>query len=362
MAAQQQGWTGYCEGAKTGYSHLAPKFATKTRQINQPLGKEKAKAIAKELGITKDMQLTKQEYKEFIGTKGTRRNNPNQAIIYNCVQNLSNSTGNPIKVDTDGDGKKDTDVVLGSYGLSVINENSEAYIQTDCFENSCGYIADCLAFNSLASGYLQRWSITHGTYDKWRAMIELPSFKELTIASTRCQDEYVDDNACVVPLENGAAETEYAGVPLTPTIWLINFMFLYKLNRKVAANMPGYAAKLPSSVADGMIEAQANDAFGLPYQDTIDLLPGVTTLNQTSKQKKRAEHQGDPIISPSNPAKARSSKRKNADSSAVEVMEALPTDAIAELASATSLDPSRESIDLGSDPHTDGSTLLEVIS
>ena len=116
-------------------------------------------------------------------------------------------------------------------------------------------------------------------------MIELASFKELTIASTRCQDVYVDDNACVVPLENGAAETEYAGVPLTPTIWLINFMFLYKLNPKVAANMPGYAAKLPGSVAKGMIEAQGNDAFGLPYQDTINLLPGVTTLNQTSKQK-----------------------------------------------------------------------------
>ncbi|MDA9699956.1 hypothetical protein N9U74_02175 [Synechococcus sp. AH-736-M02] len=201
-------------------------------------------------------------------------------------------------MDTNGDGKKDTDVVLGSYGLSVIDENSEAYIQTDCFENSCGYIADCLAFNSLASGYLKRWSITHGTYDKWRAMIELPSFKELTIASTRCQDENVDDNACVVPLENRAAETEYAGVPLTPTIWLINFMFLYKLNAKVAAKMPGYSAKLPSSVANGMIEAQANDAFGLPYQDTIDLLPGVTTLNQTYKQKNRADHQGDAIISP----------------------------------------------------------------
>ena len=95
MAAQQQGWTGYCEGAKTGYSHLAPKFARKTRQINQPLGMEKAKAIAFELGITKDMQLTKKEYKEFIGTKGKRRNNPNQAIIYNCVQNLSNSTTIP---------------------------------------------------------------------------------------------------------------------------------------------------------------------------------------------------------------------------------------------------------------------------
>ena len=85
----------------------------KTRQINQPLGTEQAKEIAFELSITKDMQLTKKEYKEFIGTRGTRRNNPNQAIIYNWVQNLSNSTSNPIKVDTNGDGKKDTEVVLG---------------------------------------------------------------------------------------------------------------------------------------------------------------------------------------------------------------------------------------------------------
>ena len=32
-------------------------------------------------------------------------------------------------------------------------------------------------------------------------------------------------------------------------------MFLYKLNPRVAANMPGYASKLPSSIANGMIEA-----------------------------------------------------------------------------------------------------------
>lgn len=97
--------------------------------------------------------------------------------------------------------------------------------------------------------------------------------------------------------------------------------------------MPGYAAKLPSSIANGMIEAQANDAFGLPYQDTIDLLPGVHHPEPNIKTKNREDHHGDAIIGPANPAKARSSKRKTADSSTGEFIEALPTDAIAELAS-----------------------------
>ena len=91
-------------------------------------------------------------------------------------------------------------------------------------------------------------------------------------------------------------------------------------------------------------------------------MKNILKFGQTSKQKNRADHHGDAIIGPANPAKARSSKRKTADSSTGEVIEALLTDAIAELASSTSVNPSRNSMNLGRDPHSDGSTLLEVMS
>lgn len=270
-------WPGNCEGEKTGYSHLAPKFTSDPEKINQPLGIRKARRIAAELGITPEMTFTKEEYREFLGTKRSRRTNTNQAIIYNCVQVLSNSSANPIKVDTDGDKIPDEKIILGSYGLSVINNNSQAYIQTDCYETSCGYEANCLQFNSLATGYLQRWSIEHGTYKKWREMIKLRSFKKLTYASINCQNDYVEDNACIVNLK-GPETDSYAGVPLAPTLWLINFMFLYKMNPKVAAKMPGYAAHIPTDFAEAMIEAQADESYGLSYSEYINTLPGTTSI------------------------------------------------------------------------------------
>ena len=170
-------WPDHCKGEKTQYSHLAPEFTSEPEKINQPLGIKKARKIAFELGIKKSMLFTRQEYREFIGTRASRKMNPNQALIYDCVQILTNSSANPIKVDTDGDRKPDEKVILGSCGLSVINNDSQAYVQTDWYETSCGYEANCLQFNSLVDGYLQRWSIEHNTYKKWREMIKLRSFK-----------------------------------------------------------------------------------------------------------------------------------------------------------------------------------------
>ena len=96
-------WPDHCKGEKTQYSHLAPEFTSDPEKINQPLGIKKARKIAFELGIKKSMLFTRQEYREFIGTRASRKMNPNQALIYNCVQVLTNSSANPIKVDIDGD-------------------------------------------------------------------------------------------------------------------------------------------------------------------------------------------------------------------------------------------------------------------
>lgn len=287
------GWTKHCEGKKTGYSHLAPSFTLNPRKINKPLGRKKADFIADELGITEDMLLTKSEYRKFIGTPETREQNPDQATIYECVQFLTNSTANPYEVDVNGDGVTDQSVILGSYGMSVANVDSSLYIQTDCFEDGAGYQAQCLKFNELTKGYLQKWSLENGTYAKWREMLKLPSFKKLTYASLQCQDEYVDTNACVVDLNGvNGDEQRYAGVPMAPTLWLINFMFIYKMNPNMAAKMPGYAALIPGNFAEDMIQAQVDDQPGLPYEDYIDALPGQTSIASKGKRLSFSKNKG----------------------------------------------------------------------
>ena len=286
------GWTEHCEGKKTGYSHLAPSFTLNPRKINQPLGRKKADAIAEELGITKDMLLTRSEYRKFLGTPETRAQNSDQATIYDCVQFLTNSKANPYKVDLNGDGRIDERVILGSYGMSVVDVNSELYIQTDCYEEG-GYQAQCLKFNKLAKGYLQKWSLENGTYKQWREMLKLSSFKKLTAASLQCQNEYVDSNACIVDLKGTQdSEQRYAGVPLAPTLWLINFMFIYKMNPNMAAKMPGYAALIPEDIAKDMIQAQADEQPGLYYEDYIDQFPGKTSVSSGGRKLSFSKNKG----------------------------------------------------------------------
>ena len=65
MSSVEFGWTGHCEGQKTGYSHLAPAFTLNPRKINRPLGRKRADAIADELGITEEMLLTRREYRNL---------------------------------------------------------------------------------------------------------------------------------------------------------------------------------------------------------------------------------------------------------------------------------------------------------
>ena len=57
--------------------------------------------------------------------------------------------------------------------------------------------------------------------------------------------------------------SEYFGVPLTPGVYLINFLFLYIANPEDAANMPAYMAPLPSEFVACLRETPA----GCPWED-----------------------------------------------------------------------------------------------
>lgn len=94
----------------------------------------------------------------------------------------------------------------------------------------------------------------------------------------------MDSNACIVDLKGvQGSKQRYAGILMAPTLWLINFMFIYKMNPNMAAKMPGYAALIPDNIAEEMIKAQEAGELGLSYDDYIDDFPGKTSTSSSGK-------------------------------------------------------------------------------
>jgi hypothetical protein len=60
------------------------------------------------------------------------------------------------------------------------------------------------------------------------------------------------DNGVSVTNETSAGAA--FGVPVTPSVYLINFILLYFTNPEIAANMPAYRARLPQEVYKCLIE------------------------------------------------------------------------------------------------------------
>ena len=76
---------------------------------------------------------------------------------------------------------------------------------------------------------------------------------QILLAATfvACSDSPVDQASCGTGTSGGSSgsSTEYFAVPLTPGVYLINFLFLYSSHPENAAYMPAYSAPLPPEVA-----------------------------------------------------------------------------------------------------------------
>jgi hypothetical protein len=55
--------------------------------------------------------------------------------------------------------------------------------------------------------------------------------------------------------------TEFYGPPISPAIYLVNFLLLYMVNPRVAANMPAYKAPIPKAV----VARLEQNPSGCPY-------------------------------------------------------------------------------------------------
>jgi hypothetical protein len=155
-------WPSYCQTTPR-WGPLAPSEYQQPEQINQPLGREKADQLARDLGINQDMILTNEEYKCTIGTPPR---GPARGIIFACVNDLTNSNGNAA-------------IPLSSYGLFL---NVQGDVRSDCAPD-----APCLLYNQLAKGPLEAIAIECGYEDKLKRLFNETPVLEFVQEALPCQ-------------------------------------------------------------------------------------------------------------------------------------------------------------------------------
>lgn len=153
------------------WQQLAPIAANRTEQINEPLGVERANALARALGIDKSMILTDQEYECTIGIpprEGDRK------IVFACIDNLTNSNRN-------------TNIPLSSYGLAITDDRNGSVPAGDA-QSLCAPDAPCLVFNDLFLGPLERIATVCGWETKLDRMVAETPFQEFAQDGAACQE------------------------------------------------------------------------------------------------------------------------------------------------------------------------------
>ena len=118
-------WPSYCQTTEP-WQALAPPVYQHPDQINEPLGDEKARRLARALGIEDDMILTDSEYQCVMGVPPR---DPAQEILYVCFIDFTASKGNGVVVP------------FSSYGLNL-NEKGNVL-------SLCAPHAPCLEANKV---------------------------------------------------------------------------------------------------------------------------------------------------------------------------------------------------------------------
>ena len=154
------------------FQELSPGRYQVPAQINEPLGMVRAVEMARLLGLEDRMVLSKEEYDCVIGAAPRTED---QEIIFECVADLTNSTGN-------------ADIPLSSYGLDI---SPDGLLRSNCAPD-----APCLAFNDLLAGPLEKLMADCGAAEKFLAMVTRTPFLEFGKFGNECQSD--SKPACIV--------------------------------------------------------------------------------------------------------------------------------------------------------------------
>ena len=164
-------WPEVCQ-ENARWARLAPRKVRQPEDINEPLGRRRADQLAHLLGMDAGMILTPAEYQCLIGIPPRDHD---REIIFRCIYNLTNSTGNAA-------------IPLSSYGLNVTEQGD--------IRSVCAPDAPCLEFNALLGGPLEAIAAECGFLDKFlRVVAETPLLQFIEDANP-CQES--GEPACLI--------------------------------------------------------------------------------------------------------------------------------------------------------------------
>ena len=145
------------------WARLAPRKFRQAGDINEPLGSRRADQLAHLLGMDAGMILTGQRYHCLIGIPPRDHD---REIIFRCIYNLTNSTGNAA-------------IPLSSYGLNVTEQG--------VIRSVCAPDAPCLEFNALLGGPLEEIAAECGFLEKFHGDGQTPLLQFIEDANP-CQE------------------------------------------------------------------------------------------------------------------------------------------------------------------------------
>ena len=233
------------------YAALAPKQATTAEEINQPIGRAAADALAAQLGLDPSKAFTREQYDLFMSGGGIGGQQGPVALVKQAVGILANTAGSPLETTIGG---VRSSAVLGSYGLYVDPQGN--------LMSAANAAAPTRQVNEVLkpSGYLTQWCSANGLDDVLVALYASPFTRE-AVYSVIAQKEGGTDQ--LVPHHDGFSVTK-VGMPMAPSIWITNFLLMYLLSPDLAAKLPAAWAPIPDEVAQA-IEASPNGQ--VPYAD-----------------------------------------------------------------------------------------------
>jgi hypothetical protein len=155
------------------FVRLAPHRARRGKQINKPLGVERAAQLAQALGIDDSMILSEKQYRCLVGKPGNRTSV--QQTFFRCIRQLTNSKGNAA-------------IPLSSYGLYINNEGDVRSV--------CAPDAPCLDVNALLVGPFEQLALQCGFLEKFLRLLNQTPLLRLIPGGFACQDSHKP--ACII--------------------------------------------------------------------------------------------------------------------------------------------------------------------
>lgn len=233
------------------YERLAPGEIRWASQLNQPIGQQAARRIARSLGLRKADTLTRKQYLMFTSGRGIGGNRADAKLVDESVRILTNTTCRPLFSVVNG---AITPSVLASYGLFVnVHGLLESLANADAPTRQVNAVI-------APGGYMGTWMRSNGAT---RSLVRLYRSAFPVEAAYGFKAQQQSGQAQLVTNTRKGVSRE-VGMSMAPALWLTNFALIYTLNPALAADMPAYWAPIPATVAQAI---RASPAGQVPYSE-----------------------------------------------------------------------------------------------